>query len=221
MLKLGVNGALGRMGGLVIEAAEAAEDVELVCALERSDHPLLGTPTGSGGITLAGELHKQDLSLIAEAACQIPVLVAPNMSVGVNVLAKVVADVAGTLGDRYDIEIVETHHRRKADAPSGTALFLAKSIVDATDRSMDGDLVHGRHGRTGEKPTRQIGIHAVRTGGVFGDHVVIFADDNERVEVTHKALSRRCFAEGALRAARFLARAPIGMYGMSDVLEGD
>jgi len=160
-----------------------------------------------------------ELRVIHEAACQIPVLTAPNMSVGVNVLVKIVAQVARALGQRYDIEIVETHHRKKADAPSGTALALAKSIVEATGRNMDNDLVYGRHGRPGEKPRVEIGVHAVRVGGVFGDHVVIFGDDNERVEITHRALSRRCFAEGALRAARFLAKAPIGMYSMGDVLD--
>ncbi|GAB4275565.1 MAG: 4-hydroxy-tetrahydrodipicolinate reductase [Deferrisomatales bacterium] len=143
---------------------------------------------------------------------------APNMSVGVNVLLRVVADVARLLGDAYDVEIVETHHRFKKDAPSGTALALAESVAEALGRDLAADGVHGRHGLVGERGAREIGIHAVRAGDVVGDHTVIFGGLGERVEVTHKATSRETFARGALRAARWVVAQPPGFYTMLDLL---
>jgi len=146
------------------------------------------------------------------------IVLAPNMSVGVNLLFHLVAEVAKTLGDDYDIEIVETHHNKKKDAPSGTAVRLAEVAAEALGRSYDKDVVHGREGIVGERTRREIGVHAVRGGDVVGDHVVLFAGDGERVELVHKASSRDTFALGALKAARFLQSSAPGLYDMMDVL---
>ena len=133
-------------------------------------------------------------------------------------LFHLVAEVAKTLGDDYDIEIVETHHNKKKDAPSGTAVKLAEIAADSLGRSYDEDVLHGREGLVGERTKREIGVHAVRGGDVVGDHVVLFAGDGERVELVHKASSRDTFALGALKAARFLQSAPAGLYDMMGVL---
>ncbi len=155
---------------------------------------------------------------IAAAAKTVPVIHAPNTSVGVNLLFKLVGRVAAALGEDYDIEIVETHHRFKKDAPSGTALRLAESICEATGRSVTDDLVYGRSGQVGERTHREIGMHAVRAGDVVGDHTVAFCALGERIEITHRAHTRDTFARGALRAARFLASQKPGLYTMADVL---
>ncbi|GAN34705.1 MAG: 4-hydroxy-tetrahydrodipicolinate reductase [Candidatus Brocadia sp. AMX2] len=149
----------------------------------------------------------------------IPCLVSPNMSVGVNVLFNLVAQVAKMVGKEFDIEIIETHHRFKKDSPSGTALRLAEKVCEATGRKMDEDVVYGRSGITGERPLNEIGIHAVRSGDVIGDHTVIFGSLGERIEITHRAHTRDTFVRGAIRAAKFIAKKPPGMYSMSDVLQ--
>ncbi len=141
-----------------------------------------------------------------------------NMSVGVNVLLVAAAQVARLLGDAYDVEIVETHHRFKADAPSGTALALGESVARALGRDLATDGVHGREGLVGARGPREIGFHAVRAGDVVGDHTVVFGGLGERVELTHKATSRDTFAQGALRAARWLPAQPRGLYDMQDLL---
>ena len=143
---------------------------------------------------------------------------AANTSVGVNLLLKIVGEVAKALGEAYDIEITEAHHRFKKDAPSGTALALAEAIVKATERDMAADLVHGRQGIVGERTQREIGMHAVRGGDIVGDHTVLYATLGERIEISHRAHTRDTFAQGALRAARFVAGKPAGLYHMADVL---
>jgi len=177
-------------------------------AAERKSAVVIGT-TGLGS---------QDRTRIERAAEMIPVLRAPNMSVGMNLMFKVVGDVARALGDDYDVEIVETHHRFKKDAPSGTALRLAEAIAAAMEREVERDAVFGRHGEVGERGPREIGIHAVRGGDVVGDHTVSFITLGERIEITHRAHTRDTFARGALRAARFIAGKPPGLYTMRDVL---
>ncbi len=155
---------------------------------------------------------------IAGAATRIPVVMAPNMSVGVTVLLDLVARAARALGDDYDVEIVEAHHRHKVDAPSGTALRLGEAAATALGRDLRECAVYGREGVTGERDRRTIGFATVRGGDVVGDHTVLFAGIGERVEITHKASSRTTFAQGALRAARFVqGRAP-GLHDMRDVL---
>lgn len=157
------------------------------------------------------------LARIEQAAASIPVLKAANMSLGVNVLLKVVAEVAAALGEDYDIEIVEAHHRFKVDAPSGTALALRDSILQATGRDA-ADVIYGRQGQTGKRPPRQIGMHALRIGDVVGEHEVQFGTLGETISIKHSAHTRETFASGSLRAAAWLAGKPAGRYDMQDVL---
>ncbi|MEW6414651.1 MAG: 4-hydroxy-tetrahydrodipicolinate reductase [Pseudomonadota bacterium] len=155
---------------------------------------------------------------IAAAARLIPVVFAPNMSVGVNLLMKLAELAARVLEDGYDIEIIEAHHRHKVDAPSGTALGLGQAVARAIGRDLSRCAVYGREGMTGERDPKTIGFATVRGGDIVGDHTLLFAGIGERVELTHKASSRATFAQGALRAAKWLqGRAP-GLYDMRDVL---
>ena len=155
---------------------------------------------------------------IRDAAKTIPIVFAPNMSVGVNLLMKLAELAAQVLQDGYDIEIIEAHHRHKVDAPSGTALGLGQAVAHALDRDLAQCAVYGREGVTGERDPRTIGFATVRGGDIVGDHTLLFAGIGERVELTHKASSRATFAQGALRAAKWLqGRAP-GLYDMRDVL---
>jgi len=158
----------------------------------------------------------EGIEAINRVAQLVPAVHAPNFSVGVNLLFALAGRAAQALGDEYDVEVVEMHHRKKKDAPSGTALRLA----DVIDRSRGGSQsrVHGRHGAVGERPAGEVGIHALRGGDVVGEHTLIFATEGERVELTHKAGSRDTFARGALRAARFLVGKQPGLYKMADVL---
>jgi len=155
---------------------------------------------------------------LAEAARSIPILASPNMSVGVNLVFRIAAEIARSLGIDYDIEIVEVHHRFKKDAPSGTALKIAEEIAKATGRSLDRNAVYGRHGKPLDRKPGEIGIHAVRCGDIVGEHTVTFATLGERVELRHVAHSRETFARGALRAAKFLAAKRPGLYAIADIL---
>ena len=161
-------------------------------------------------------LSDEQLSKVEAAARSVPVVLAPNMSVGVNLLRAVVEDLSAKL-EGYDVEVVEAHHRNKKDAPSGTALFLARAAAEGRGRSLEDVAVYGREGVAPREPG-EIGIHALRGGAVVGEHRLVFYSDGEEVEVVHRALSRRTFADGALRAARFAAGAEPGLYGMADVL---
>ena len=158
------------------------------------------------------------LQKIRTAAKKIPIVQAPNMSIGVNLLFKLASLVGGKLDARYDIEIVEEHHRHKKDAPSGTALELAQILAEARKISLEASAVYGRKGITGERKQGTIGIHAVRGGDVVGNHQVSFISTGERVELVHKASSRDAFAQGALFAAKFLAKKKFGFYNMQQVL---
>ena len=177
---------------------------------------------GVGAVVGTTGLSEADKKALAEAGRAIPLVYAPNMSVGVNVLLKLVALAAQRLGGDYDVEIVEMHHRHKVDAPSGTALQLGEAAAAAMGRDLKTDGVFARDGVIGERKPGAIGFAALRGGDVIGDHTVIFAGPGERVELAHKASSRTTFAHGALRAARFVAaqraaNAP-GLYDMRDVL---
>jgi 4-hydroxy-tetrahydrodipicolinate reductase len=154
---------------------------------------------------------------VGAAARRIPVVLSPNMSVGVNVLFELVRRAARTLGDAYDVEIVEIHHKRKRDAPSGTAVRLGEVAAEALGREPD-VLAFSRHGILGERPPWQIGVQTLRGGDVVGEHTVFFCGEGERLELTHRATSREQFARGALRAARWIAGKPAGLYDMADVL---
>jgi len=155
---------------------------------------------------------------LARIATSIPLLVSPNMSVGVNVAFKVLADMARMLGDEYDVEIVETHHRFKKDAPSGTALRMAEVVATALGRDLAKTAVYDRHDKLAERARKEIGMAALRSGDVVGEHTVVFGSLGERIELTHRAHSRDNFARGALRGARFIATARPGLYSMQDVL---
>ncbi len=155
---------------------------------------------------------------IHEAARKVPLVFSPNMSIGVTVLFKVAETVARALGQDFDAEIIEAHHNQKKDAPSGTALGFAEAVARGLNVSLDEAAVYGRHGMTGGRPLRQIGIHAVRAGDIAGDHTVLFAGAGERIELKHMAHNRLPFAQGALRAALFLPGKPPGLYSMVDVL---
>ncbi len=155
---------------------------------------------------------------ITQAAARTAVLWAPNFSLGVNLLFALARQAAASLPQGYDIEIVEMHHRRKVDAPSGTALGLLRSVCEATGRVAEQVARHGRKGITGKRTPDEIGMHALRGGDVVGDHTVIFAADGERVELTHKASSRDTFAAGAIRAAEWINGKPAGEYSIAQVL---
>jgi 4-hydroxy-tetrahydrodipicolinate reductase len=168
------------------------------------------------GTTGFGEGQKEQ---IADAARDIAIVMAPNMSVGVNVTMKLIEMAAQALATGYDIEVIETHHRHKVDAPSGTALKMGEVIAQALGRDLKKCGVYGRVGETGERNPSSIGFSSIRGGDVVGDHTVLFAGTGERIEITHKAASRATYAEGSLRAVRFLAGKRSGLFDMFDVLE--
>jgi len=155
---------------------------------------------------------------IAEAAKRIPVVMAPNFAVGVNAVFKLAETAAKILGDAYDVEIVEAHHRHKVDAPSGTALQLGEVIAAALKRDLSKVAAHGRRGEPGARPAGEIGFHAIRGGDIVGEHTVIFAGAGERVEIAVRSQSRMTYAAGALRAAKWLRKRAPGLYGMDEVL---
>ena len=206
-------------------------------------HPDIRECIGSGGVIIdftqpEATLHHLEVALKAKRALvigttglpqvmiqkirsagrKIPIVQTPNMSIGVNLLFRIASLVGGTLGDRYDIEIVEEHHRHKKDAPSGTALELARLLAQARKISLESNVVYGRKGITGERKRGSIGIHAIRGGDVVGNHQVSFISEGERIELVHKAFSREAFAQGALLAAKFLAKKRLGFYNMQQVL---
>jgi len=250
MVKIVVNGALGRMGKRIIACAGDDASIEVVGAVDLLEHdatPYVTTDLAEaispadvvidftshvgmpGTIDLVADAGKalvigttgltaDEQAGIERAATRVPIVYAPNMSVGVNLLFKLVGEVAATLGKSYDIEIVEAHHNQKKDAPSGTARKLAENIASAIGRDLEKDAVYGRQGITGARGAREIGIHAVRAGDIVGEHTVIYAGPGERIELTHRAQSRDTFARGALRAAKWVVGKPPKVYSMLDVL---
>ncbi len=167
---------------------------------------------GTTGIT--GEQEKELRQLAQGIRC----VMSPNMSVGVNVVFKVVEDMCGILGKAYDMEIIEAHHRLKKDAPSGTAMRLAQILADSSGRNLDTDAVYQRKGFIGARKDEEIGIQSIRAGDIVGDHTVIFAGTGERIEIIHRAHSRDNFARGALLASTWVVGQPNGLYDMQDVL---
>jgi len=240
VIRVAVAGALGRMGREVVRLVEAADDLALAgtwdaqggtdlatalvgagvvvdftspdgtlaVAAAAADH---GVPVVSGTTGLSPEAR----AALADAARRIPILHAPNMSAGVAVLADLVTEAVRRLGDAFDVEIVEMHHRHKVDAPSGTALRLADAVAAARPGI---EKVHGRSGAAGPRRPGEVAIFALRGGDVVGDHTVVLAGPGERIELTHRASSRETFAQGALRAARWIVGRPPRLYGMADVL---
>ena len=167
------------------------------------------------GTTGLGKAQEDALKRASES---IPVLQAPNFSLGVNLMFKLAAEAAKILGDDYNIEIVEAHHNQKVDAPSGTALGIAKAVAEPLGRSIPEDLVNGRVGKPGKRTTREIGMHALRMGAMAGDHTVYFCNDYECVSITHRAESRDVFVSGALRAAKWIVGRKAGLYSLRDML---
>lgn len=163
-------------------------------------------------------LNDAERAAVQRAAQVVPVVWAPNMSLGVNLLFALVEKAAGVLGPDYDVEIIETHHRFKKDAPSGTAIRLGEKVAAGRGQVLASVANYGREGIVGERPRGQVGIHAVRAGDAIGDHTVMFATEGERVEITHHATSRDAFAMGALHAARWVANQRPRLYDMQDVL---
>ena len=160
----------------------------------------------------------EEKARIEELSAKFPCVLAPNMSVGVNLLYKLLETTARVLGDDYDVEIVEAHHRMKKDAPSGTALQLGRVVAKALGRDFDEVAVYERHGMIGERSKQEIGIQTIRGGDIVGEHTVFFCGIGERIEITHKASSRDTFAKGAVRAAKWVADKGPGFYSMQDVL---
>lgn len=241
-MKLVITGRSGRMGKAVADAIEAHPDAEIHGTHDAGEdlHPLLdgadgvidftihsftsplladAVDTGTALVIGTTGHDAKELAAIQKAAATIPIVFAPNFSVGVNTLFWLTQKAAGILGnDRFDLEVTEMHHRHKIDAPSGTARRLLEILADEFGVDLQAHVVHGRAGITGERPRRQIGMHSLRGGDVVGDHTVLFAGEGERLELTHKASSRMTFASGALRAALWLRGKPPGLYDMQDVL---
>lgn len=195
---------------LIDFSSPSATPYHAAAAAERGIALVVGTT----GLTRAAE------DALSDAAKRIPVIAAPNMSVGVNLLFRIAPLIASALDEAYDIEIVEAHHNRKKDAPSGTALRLLELLQSARGGAARAQAVHGRHGADAVRRPGEIGMHAVRAGDIVGEHTVTFATQGERIEITHRASSRDTFALGALRAASFLVGRPPRRYGMDDVLFG-
>ncbi|MBW3627759.1 MAG: 4-hydroxy-tetrahydrodipicolinate reductase [Gemmatimonadetes bacterium] len=202
----------------LIRSADAVVDFSapefLRSLLSEQSDALTGRAVVAGTTGLGAEEER----LLDRAAERSPVLTAANFSVGVNVLMALVERAARALGPEYDVEIVEAHHRRKEDAPSGTALALGAAIASGREADLAAVRRDGRSGRPGARPTGEIGFHAVRGGSVVGEHEVMFIGDLDRVEIVHRASDRALFASGALRAARWLAGRPAGRYDMRQVL---
>ncbi|UCH76066.1 MAG: 4-hydroxy-tetrahydrodipicolinate reductase [Rhodospirillales bacterium] len=263
-MKIGVVGAAGRMGRMLVRQVAESQGCALAGATERPGSEVLGADAGrlAGigelGITIdddaaamiAGvdavidftapeatvahaELAAQagaamvigttglgdtHMAALHRAARHVPIIVAPNMSAGVTLLMALVEQVARTLDESFDIEIVEMHHRHKVDAPSGTALGLGRAAAAGRNVALDDVARMAREGQTGARPRGEIGFATLRGGDVVGDHTVVFAGEGERLELTHKASSRQVFAAGAVRAALWSRGRPPGLYSMNDVL---
>ncbi len=166
-------------------------------------------------------LDQTQVEELKKAGDKVAVMFAPNYSLGVNLLFRLAAEAARMLGDDYNIEIVEIHHNQKVDAPSGTALGISRAVAEALHRDHDSSLVYGRHGKPGKRTAKEIGMHALRMGSVTGEHTVYFANDVERLEISHRAESRDIFAAGALKAAKWLMTKETGFYDMQDMLFGN
>jgi len=235
MIKLGIGGVCGKMGRRIFELAQHDRDFDVILALERKGTPVIGRELGKMKISSSPEsiflvdvfvdftvpeatdvnidfvasfkkglvlgttgLNDTQIKKVEEISKIVPVVYTPNMSIGVNVLFDILPDLARKLGPDYSVEIVEAHHKAKKDAPSGTAKKFGRILADAT--------------------SREIPIHAIRLGDIVGDHTIIFCGNSERIEIKHQAHSRDLFALGAIKAAKWVANKPAGLYSMRDVL---
>ncbi|MGD8831171.1 MAG: 4-hydroxy-tetrahydrodipicolinate reductase [Pseudomonadales bacterium] len=203
-----------------VGAALDAFDVLIDFSVPAATLELLRVLAGSGRKLVIGTtgFDPDGVQAIETAAREMAIMKAPNMSVGVNVVFALIEMATRALGDDVDVEIIEAHHRHKIDAPSGTALHMGEIVAEVLGRDLATDAVYGREGTTGPRERRTIGFSTVRAGDIVGEHTVLFAGTGERIEITHRAQSRTNFAQGALRAARFLAERESGLYDMQDVL---
>ncbi|RJF97850.1 4-hydroxy-tetrahydrodipicolinate reductase [Noviherbaspirillum saxi] len=262
-LKIAIAGASGRMGRMLIETVQNADDAVLAGALDVPGSPSIGTDAAAflgkpANVAIESELaaglanaeflidftrpegtlkHLEycaahgikviigttgfddaGKAAIAAAAEKTAIVFAPNMSVGVNVTMKLLQMAAKNFSHGYDIEIIEAHHRHKVDAPSGTALKMGEVIAESIGRDLKDVAVYAREGVTGERDPSSIGFATIRGGDIVGDHTVLFAGIGERIEISHKSSSRMSYAQGSLRAARFLADKKTGLYDMQAVL---
>ncbi|MDW7976628.1 MAG: 4-hydroxy-tetrahydrodipicolinate reductase [Leptospiraceae bacterium] len=263
MIKIGISGALGRMGRTIGELALKDQDFSILLALERENHPSLNSDYGETLLQSPKQVYvtsspepgiqnteviidfsnpentikllplcekyqkamvigttgfqKEQLEVIQESSKKIPILLSPNMSLGVNLLFHLVELTAKVLKKQFEVEIMEIHHSKKKDSPSGTAVKL-KDIILQEHGWDESKTIYGRKGMIGERPSDEVGIHALRGGDVVGEHTVFFFGEGERIEITHRATSRVIFAKGALFAAKWIYQKPPGFYTMKDAL---
>lgn len=241
-----ISGIAGRMGDLIAELVKRDTELKLIGGIEKPGNPDFpseleplidkadvlidfSAPIPTLERLRIAHKHKkavvigttgftnEQIDEIDRIAKDIPCVISPNMSPGVNLVFDLVKEITKKIPG-YDIEIIESHHRNKKDAPSGTAKKIADSIAEAANISLEKSAIYGRQGMTGERPLGQIGIHAIRAGDIVGDHTVVWAGPGEVLELTHRALSRTTFANGAIKAAKFAAEAKPGKYSMVEVL---
>jgi 4-hydroxy-tetrahydrodipicolinate reductase len=203
-----VDAALAKADCLIDFTRPEGTLKHLVACRKHGVHAVIGT---------TGFSTEQKLA-IQDASRDIPIVFAPNMAVGVNAVFRLLDVAARILNEGYDVEVIEAHHRHKVDAPSGTALRMGEVVAAALGRNLAECAVYGREGHTGERPGTQIGFATVRGGDIVGDHTVLFAGTGERIEITHKSASRMPYAQGSLRAARFMRGRTKGLFDMQDVL---
>lgn len=240
-LKILVTGCKGRMGQTVAACCDADPEVEVGACIDVGDSlaealakcdavidfsfhtftaELVDACAEAKTNLVIGTTGQSDevLAKVRSASETLPIVMAPNFSIGVNTLFWLTGKAADILGPDFDLEVIEMHHRMKEDAPSGTARRLAEILAEARGLSYATDMRHGREGITGRRTQNEIGIHSMRGGDVVGDHTVVYANVGERVELTHKASSRETFANGSIRAAKWLSGKSAGLYDMQDVL---
>ena len=242
MTRIAINGSKGKMGQALVEAVslnnsatlgvgvdkgdnlnDSLQDFDVLIDFSRPEASLkaISICKNSGKAMVIGTTGFSDdeLKVIKQASIQIPIVFAPNMSVGVNLTLKLLETSAKVIGQDSSIEIIETHHRYKVDSPSGTALKMGEVVANALGRDLANCAVYGREGIDEPRDLNTIGFSSIRGGDVVGDHTVTFFMEGERVEITHKASSRMIYANGAVRAANWLSDKPSGLYSMQDVLE--
>ena len=242
MTRIAINGSKGKMGQALIEAINSSSQSDFGAGFDKGDN-LIGSisnfevlidfsrPEASlNALAVCKDAGKamvigttgftdSELELIGQASKEIPIVFAPNMSVGVNLTLKILETSAKVIGPDSSIEIIEAHHRYKVDSPSGTALKMGEVVANALGRDLSECAVYGREGIEEPRDMNTIGFSSIRGGDVVGEHTVAFFMDGERVEITHKASSRMIYANGAVRAANWLSDKPSGLYSMQDVLE--
>ena len=242
MTRIAINGSKGKMGQALFEAINSSSQSEFGAGFDKGDSLIdsisnfevlidfsrpeaslsaLSVCQSSGKAMVIGTTGFADseLELIEQASKEIPIVFAPNMSVGVNLTLKILETSAKVIGPDSSIEIIEAHHRYKVDSPSGTALKMGEVVANALGRNLSECAVYGREGIEEPRDMNTIGFSSIRGGDVVGEHTVAFFMDGERVEITHKASSRMIYANGAVRAANWLSDKPSGLYSMQDVLE--